>query len=350
MKSAEKPRICFINTPGEITQAVEGFVSPLEVSPTLNRVAQIDVIDLTEPRLEIAQLSLRVADIIHSNLEDYDGFVVTARKDYLQHIAPRLAFAFGPSLDKTVVATATDTLAAFDYSSASIELIRAAMVASQPFKEVVISFEDLITRGVDSKPSPNDNLTSYTYTPYSNPGGHLGVFTRTGIKVNHQRDFKAGEDTFYNHFENAVPYILVGSGSDPNVWGGLVESGIQGVVLESPGWKIPTLGYYSFVHLAGELTGKKIPVMLTSRSNDTLVDENEKLQGGLFDSLNCIYGRFMTPEVAAAKFSWVIAGVNGEIAAGILPKEEKLPKIKELMRRPYVGEYGIYKPFTTPPK
>lgn len=344
MRNAEKPRIYFVNTPGEITRAVEGHDSPLEVSPSLRRTAEVDVIDLTEPNIDIVELSMRVADTIHPRLGDYDGFVVTAGKDFIPYIAPRLAFAFGPSLDRTVVVTGTNISATFEHSGASVDLIRAALVASHPFKEVVVNFNDLITRGVDSELRPMGG-TLRAYKPHSHQHGYLGQFTSAGVEVNHQRVFKSGEDSFHNKFENRVVTISVDPGSDPRVYGSLVTSGVQGLILESPAWNVPSREPYSFIPLISDFTRHNLPVMLTSRSVDTLADE--QLAGEtLMEALNCVASRFMTPEVATVKFSWVIAGVSDEITAGTLPEKEKLPKIKELMRKPYVGEYGIFRAFS----
>lgn len=345
MRNTERPRICFINTPGEITRAVEGYDSPLKVSPSLRRNAAVDVVDLTEPEIDIAELSMRIADTIHPRLGDYDGFVVTAGQRFLQYIAPRLAFAFGPSLDKTVVVTGTNISATFQHSGASVDLIRATIVASHPFREVVVNFDNLITRGVDSELRQMGN-TFRAYKPHSDQYGYLGQFTAAGVEVNHQRVFKSGEDTFHNQFDSRIVAISVNPGSDPRVYVGLVTSGVQGLIMESPAWNIPSQEPYSFIPLVSDFIRHNLPVMLTSRSLDTLLGEKEKTTGEkLMDGLNGITGRYMTPEVAAIKFSWVIARVSTEIATGILPEKEKLPKIKELMRKPYVGEYGIFRTF-----
>lgn len=343
MKNAERPRICFVNTPGEITRSGDGYASPLEISPFLERSAQVSVVDLTESQMDIGILSQRVADVIHPYLEDHDGFVITGGRDYLQYIAPRLAFAFGPSLNKTIVVTGTNISANFGTSAASVDLIRAALVASNPFREVVIAFEDLITRGVDSEIRPRGNFLR-TYEPHSHEYAHLGNFTAAGVEVGYQREFKLGEDSFHNRFEDRIVAIDVSPGSDPNVWKGLVSSGVQGLILESPAWNIPSREPYDFYPLVSDFTMHNLPVMLTSRSIDTL--SKEQLPGEkLIDDVNGIAGRFMTPEVATAKFSWVIAKVLDEIAAGWLTEKEKLPKIKELIERPYVGEYGIFNAF-----
>ncbi len=347
MADTERPRICFINTPGEITKAERGFANPLDISPDLPAVANVGIIDLTQTTEGVIGLTKRVADTIHPLLGDYDGFVVTGGRDNLHLIASRLAFAFGPSLDRTIAVAGTHIPAYYGHSGARVDLIKAAMVAATPFREAVVLYDNLITRGSNAELKAVGQSPLRSYIPYwPTDWGHLGEVTSLGVEVNYRRDFKPTEGTFINDFETDMAVIPLTPGLEPEFYVPATQ-GRQAVVIEGYGWGIPAREPYSFIPLIADLLRHNTPVIFTSRVRDTLIPDDEKLPGeAVMDSLGGVTGRLMTPEIATAKFSWVVRRVNNEITDGHLPEKNKLPRVKELMKRPYVGEFGIYKPFS----
>lgn len=339
MSESEKPNICFITTPGEITQSAGGFTNPLEVSPALQRVANIDTLNFSDQQISIAQLSREVAGAIHSRLSTYDGFVVTSDKIYLQYLAPRLAFILGPGLNRTVAVVATDFPASEPVSSASADLAKAAITASTPFNEVVILYGNSVIGGTNFLLANEEGSSVLIYTSYTHAYGNLGAVSGKGIEIYHLKDFQSEEDTFHDDLETNILPVSINPGFEPQFFiEGFLTS--KGVVLELPGWTLPTREPYSLIQLIDELVRKhQIPVLVTGTGLAPEVGQT------VAEALGAALGRNMNPEVARAKFSWVLGRVARELAEGKLEKKEKLPRVNDLMKRPYVGEFGIDKPF-----
>lgn len=340
---AEKPSICFITLGGEITKLEDRYADPREISPALTKIAAIDVVRLEKPQQDIADLTRGATEVIYSHLNDYDGFVVTAGKYDLQTIAPRLSFAFGPNLDRTVVVTGSNIPAAFLHGGASAGLVRAAMVASVPFKEVVIAFEASIVRGVSFQVgvagSP-DMLAYHSYTPY----GHLGEITALGVEINYLEQFEPGEVNFYPDFEFKTPSFVLSPGTEPELVEPIALGG-RGIILASNGPNLPTEEYYSFIDLIAKSYRKGIPVLIAGR---TLRFGDHRLFRDQGDEiLGVIIARGLNYEVASAKFGWVLRRVAEEITTGKTAEEDKIARVKEWMNAPYVGEFGIDRPFNT---
>lgn len=349
MPDVEKPKICFISLPGEITQSKNGFVSPLEVSPRLTEVVNPDVVDLTQTKdvVEWARLS---AEVIHSRRNDYKGFVVTGYKDALQFIAPRLAFAFGPSLDKTIVVSATQIPAPEPQSAASLHLIWAAMAANTPFREVVISYNDLVLRGTNFRVGSSGYSQSISYEPYSQSQDYLGRFAVGGVGVQHQREVPKGNDTFHNIFENRIAQISIHPGLNPDFISRLLKmpeiEDMKGLVLESPSLSLMNMPPYDLTCVIDSFKRANIPVLITTTVADDQIGEELSPYQENLEGLGAILGRFMNPVVAVTKFSWAIGSANSRIKSGDLSEEQRLPQIQEIMKKPYVGEFGIHAPFT----
>lgn len=348
MSEKEKPKICFITTPGEITRLNTGFATPLEISPRLSDVVNVDVVNLVGTEQNIIELTKLAAEVIHHRLGNYAGFVVTGYTVALQFMAPRLAFAFGPSLDKTIAVTGSGIPAHESHSAASLDFLNAAMVAAKnPFKEVVITYGDYITRGTNFRVGNVGYAQRMVYEPYSQPKGYLGTFTIGGVEVNHSRKTPQDrKDTFQNDFESEIASFIISPGTEPGFLRGLDRTDMKGVVIYSPSLSLPEVAPYAFPSVIDEYARANIPVLITTTTvNDAVGAELTPYQEYL-EGLGAILGRYMNPEVALTKFSWAISRVNSQIAAGGLQQERRISAIREIMKKPYVGEFGIYSPFS----
>ncbi|MDO8658679.1 MAG: asparaginase domain-containing protein [Candidatus Levybacteria bacterium] len=347
----EHSRICFITTPGEITWTGNSkYDDPTNIAPYLNRVADIDVVKLDQIH-QPKDLSKEVAEAIHSRLNEYNGFVVTAGKFDLQYIAPRLAFAFGPNLNRTIIVTGSNIPASAILSNARETLIRAAIAANTPFNEVAILFNDLILRGVSYQLKPDGS--NITYRPYRSQeqnlnrySGQLGEVTANGVEIDClQTKTTSGKMKFLPDVESNIVSFGISPGTEPEF---IEEVALRsaGLVLYSETAHLPSREPYSFLPLVNNLTRKEIPTLVLGRAiNDPSI--GHKLSAGerIIDKLGGITTRHMNPTVAVTKFSWVIKRVEEQIASGDISKEDKITKIKEWMGKPYVGEFGINRPF-----
>lgn len=335
MAEAEKPRICFITTPGEITQLEDRYGDPREIAPDLNQIAKVDVVRLDQPLWEVA--TNPILETVHSLYDDYDAFVVTGQKDGLQFLAPRLAFAFGPNLDKTVVVTGCNIPAAFVHSGASERLVRAAMVAATPFKEVVIAFESSVVRGTSFQIGPHGSLNLLAYDSYYQPYGHLGEIIGIGVEINHLRKPQSGVINFLSDFENNIVSVGINPGTEPE----LVEPATvnrAGVIFSVDGKSLPSQHPYSFLPLVMGLSLKGIPVLVASRVRDTTAEDQTRYEGeSVIEQLGGIVVRNMNLMVAVTKFTWVLRRVAEEIAAGKIAEVGKVSRVKEWMNKSLRG-------------
>ncbi len=342
MHEAPMPRICVITTPGEITATREGFASPLDISPNLGRFADIDTVSFDKPGSVSMDLVGNVIKAIHRRRKIYDGFVVTGNAKSIQLLSERLAFAFGPGLDRTIAVTGTNIPAYEAHSAASVDLIRAAMVANTPFRESVIVYDNSIVRGSNSMIGRAGHSSIMAYLPYY-PSDELGRITGWGVEAKHLRDFKPRRSTYNNDFQQMI--AAFGSSTlEPEFIEPLI-SVVQGLVIQSTSFSLSSLDPYSCIPLIDTLLRRGIPVMVTSEVAYNSHTQVHRSQHEVIETLGAIAAKGMHPEVAMVKFRWVVKRVNDKIAAGKLPETQKLARIRELMSKSYVGEFGIYKPF-----
>lgn len=340
-QNPEKPRICFITTPGEITQLKTGYGDPRQISPNLVDIADVAVVRMDQKRLPDTSA---VVEAIYSRLDNFDGFVMTAGKHELQTIAPRLAFALGPNLDKTVVVTGSNIPASFVHSGARERLVRAAMVAGAPFKEVVIAFDELAVRGTSSQVGFKGSANLLAYNSYYEDG-HLGEITALGLEVNHTRKFESGIVNLLPDINNNVVSFGITPGIEPELIEPLTE-GKSGVIFSTDGKALPSQEPYSLFPLVIRLIGRGIPILVASTVRDaTLGIQAPYVEESAVEELGGIVVRNMNFMVATTKFCWVLSRVAEEIANGKIPLEGKIARVKQWMETPYVGEFGIRRPF-----
>ncbi|MDP3974351.1 MAG: asparaginase domain-containing protein [Candidatus Daviesbacteria bacterium] len=340
-QSPEKPRICFITTPGEITQLKSGYGDPRQISPGLINIADVAVVRMDKARFVDPKT---VAEAVYSRLDRYDGFVVTAGKEDLQILAPRLSFALGPNLDKTVAVTSSNIPASFVHSGARERLVRAAMVAGAPFKEVVIAFDELAVRGTSSQVGFKGSVNLLAYNSYYEDG-HLGKITALGLEINHVRKSESGIVNLLPDINNNVVSFGITPGTEPELIEPLTE-GKSGVIFSTDGKALPSQDPYSLFPLARRLIEKGIPILVANTVRDaTLGIQAHYMEESAVEELGGIVVRNMNFMVATTKFCWVLSRVAEEVANGKIPLERKIARVKQWMETPYVGEFGIRRPF-----
>lgn len=345
MVNTERGTIGFIPTSGEMMRS-GNRLSPLGSLSHLNEIVDIKVLDGIRVEAGAPDPSVeQIAEMIHAQMSQHSGFVVTVGKYDIQHLAPRLAFALGPNLNKTVVVAGTNISADFPHSRAPENLVEAAMIANMPFREVVISFGDCVVRGTDSRARSMGSSSNLIYESRSDPKyGHLGEITGSGVEVNHLRSPQEGKDSFHNDFETKILAFSATPGFQAELYEDAAFKS-KGVIIEMPDWALPIKEPYSILPLIDDITRRNIPVMLTSRVDDTLMGAGESHSERMMEVFRGVVGRFMGIETATAKFSWAIRVVDNEIAQGKLSESDKLARVKDLIQRPYVGEFGIHRPF-----
>lgn len=339
-----KPHICFVTAPhDESSSVVSNFTFPLEIPTTLSRVATVEVACFGRTFGDAAQYGSEAADLIHSRIADYDGFVVTSDKYDLQYLAPRLAFAFGPGLDKTIVVTGPVSPSNSLYSDEHTTLARAGLIASMPFNEAVILYGNDLLRGTSFQAKSAQG--QLTYEPFR-PGEHLA---RIGdnFDTRHMREAGAQNGSFVNNFETNCTNLAYVPGMSRGFLDRLTNLVIQegkGAIFNMPAWHIPNMSLSSFIGPFDKLVSHQMPVLVTTPLDYDTNDEPSLTQEAL-GKTGAILARHMSPQVAIAKFLWLIRRVDNQILSGSLSGDRRVSKIRELMEKPYAGEFGITRAF-----
>ncbi|KAA3617213.1 MAG: asparaginase [Calditrichaeota bacterium] len=156
-------------TPGNLQHEL------LERVPEIAQIAEINVqIPFNE---DSSDLSIKewdvLAEIINSNMNTYDGFVIIHGTDTMVFTAAALSYSL-LNLNKPVILTGAQRPLSKLRSDARLNLIDAIEVATYDIGEVVIVFGQHILRGNRSRKT---SITSYDafYSPNYPPLGEIGL-------------------------------------------------------------------------------------------------------------------------------------------------------------------------------
>lgn len=337
-----KPSICFIVTKGEITHGENGrILSPRLVAPDLQDMANVTEVDLTQGEFSRDRVVLAV----RRNLLQCDGFVVAVGRHNLPQLAPYLAFALGSRLDRPVVLVGTNIVASALHSGAREQFVRATMAASIPLNQVAICFNDRLVGGTNFKVE-KVGQSLIGFDSY-NPGQLLGEFTGAGIENLHGRDVpQLSQVPLLNRFADGFLSIVPTTGIEDNLREWLSRMNPTGLVLTTDSRSVSE----SVIPMIDRFTERGIPTLIINSVPDftPLGDRPEYETETAAENVGATLARGLGHDVAVVKFSWAVQKALDEMASGRLSLESKIARIRHLMQVPYVGEFGLHRPFTTP--
>ena len=345
------PKICLIYTGGTIGMIREGEVlKPPEdpgafiaIAPELEEIAEIDFVPLlNKDSTNIIPADwTRMAETVHERMgpgHNYRGFVIAHGTDTMHFSASALAFAFGPGLNKPIVFTGAQTDASVRHGDARINLVRAVKVALEDLAEVVISFGDFVFRGCRTQKRDERRFDAFE-SPAFYP---IGDITERILlhPIARNKSVTPSEMHFLPDFESSIYQVSLIPGLRPDRLRPLLDPAAwDGIVLQSFGaGNVPDFEDYSFEAFIARAVDLGIPVIIASQfpansTMDTAYEPGVKaIRAGAIPTGN------MTNAAATAKFRWVLAQVNRQLAEGRGTEEEKLQRVNYLMGKPYVEE------------
>lgn len=314
----------------------------LRMAPALESIAQVEFVNLlnkdsTNMR---PQDWVAISNAIYERRErGYAGFVIAHGTDTMHFSSSAVAFALGANLNFPVVFTGAQTIPSVAHGDARVNLIRAVKASLTDLAEVVVSFGDYIFRGcrVQKKDERRfDAFESPGYFPigYIAEEIELHPTAKTRVHEGQELDFRA-------EFASGILQVALIPGLEPELIVPSIDAPTcQGIMLQSFGWgNVPDEDPYSFeevIRYAVQVLSK--PVIITSQFPAHTTVGSAYAPGLRAVGAGAIPTGNMTNAAATAKFRWILAHVQTEIACGRLSKADMISAVKEGMAQNYVKE------------
>ncbi len=306
----------------------------LAIVPTLGEVADLTVKQIVN--LDSTNLNphhwVTLIDAISSEIESYDGILVTHGTDTMAYTSCAVSLAFGRGLKKPIVFTGSQlplvgygTDARFNLENALKVVVEAS---NENIAEVMIVFGDRILRGNRSIKTSESKFNAFDTPAIPN----LGIITATGVsfgplvlKVDPSVKLEIKKN-----FSEGVLAIELYPGIQPEVIMPSIESGLcKALLLKSLGaGNVPSEEPYSLLTLIKYATEKiNIPVLVSTKFTGGNTHMEIYEPGKMALDAGAIPTGDLTDVAAQVKCMWAL-DVWGK------SKEE----FKKIMREDIVGE------------
>jgi L-asparaginase len=350
MTGETKPRICILYTGGTIAMVrnERGDLIPprvptdfLAVAPELREVADIEVdvlMNKDSTNIVPDDWTTMAKAIYERRHHGYAGFIVAHGTDTMHFSASAVSLALGPGLPFPVVFTGAQTIPEVAHGDARVNLLRAARVAVADIAEVVIAFGENVFRGCRAQKKDERRFDAFE-APAMFPLAYVteDILITPLAKSRPVNPDPDGID-LQAAFAPGVVQVSLIPGLEPAILERVLDdSRCRGLILQSFGaGNVPDVDEYSFEELISRARNADKPVIVTSQfpANATLdsayATSRAAIEAGAIATGN------MTASCAVAKFRWVLARVEHELAQGTLVK--RVDRVGTLMNEVYVGE------------
>lgn len=291
-----------------VTSALTPFLSAKDLvgtDPSLKREFSIrtqTIINIDSTNMQPKHWE-EIAKRIVDQYEDYDGFVVAHGTDTMSYTASAVSFALH-DLGKPVVFTGAQVPPDIIGSDAMANLIHAFQVASMDFAEVAIVFGDMILRGNRSMKASESQRNAFI-CPVFPPLGYIRLqpeLTYPNIRRRH-----SGMVELQNGFEGNVAMIKCVPGMSGSVLDSIIDSGIEGLILETFGPGNVPNQEHSLLPSIKKAKQKNIPIVICTQCIFGSTRMYLYEVGRQAMELGVIPSRDMTPESAFVKLKWALA-------------------------------------------
>lgn len=294
-----------------------------QLVPELQKEAQIDferVMNLDSTNMKPEHWEL-LAKTIQKQYNQFDGFVIAQGTDTMAYTASALSFAL-QNLSKPVILTGALMPLNELGSDGRNNLIYACRTALHDLAEVAIVFGSKIFRG-NRTTKCNEALFDVFESPKFPPLGEI----QRPIHLNEWRKKRRKRvPTFMPHFNNKVAAIKVFPGFQAEFLQHMVQSGIQGMVIEGfgPG-NIPG----TLVQTITKTIQKGIPVVVGTQMAHGRTNLEAYEVGYQALKAGVIEAKDMTTETCVTKLMWC------------LDQTHDIKKIAKMMLTDYAGELTV---------
>jgi L-asparaginase len=299
-------RILLVHTGGTMMMK-SGTSAPLAPSsyasdllaevPVLAKIADVDTrilwqIDSSDMQPEHW---IELARTVHAALPSYDGIVVVHGTDTMAYTASALAFLL-PDLDRPVILTGSQHPLDRVRSDARQNLVDACQLATMPIPEVGLAFHSKLFRGCRATKLDAWGLDAFA-SPMCPPLAELGVGEDLGDHILRPRTRRELDD----RLEPRVLTVRIFPGLNPRLLLGALDTGVQGLVLQTYGaGNVPTQER-SLVPVIERAVSLDVPVVIVSQCLRAQVDLTAYAGGAAALAAGAISAGDMTDEAALAK-------------------------------------------------
>lgn len=272
--------------------------------PELSEIAQVqtfplffeDSSDLSAPHW------IKLCECIEQHYSHYDGFVILHGTDTMAYSASALSFSL-MNLGKPVIFTGSQLPMSRIRSDARRNLVNAIELATMPFREVGICFNDALYRG-----NRSTKMSIGDFDAFGSP--NFSPLADIGIKIETRINEKFGDGAFQNKaaFSNEIFVLTVYPNLNPEFLNKLELETLRSIIVRAYGsGNFPVKGDYSLIPFLKKCRDHDITVTIVSQADFDAVDLTQYPAGRAALEHGAISGGDMTLEAALTKLMFLMA-------------------------------------------
>ncbi len=305
-----KKKIKIIHTGGTLGMKLTGNPEDKDLFLSNLKTHVPQIFELAETHVEIllnkdssnihpgdwVRMAKRVVELSAS----YDAFVITHGTDTMSFSAAALSMML-LNLGKAVIFTGSQKTLSDPRSDAPRNLIHSVEIAaSGKINDVCIFFDSSLMRGNRAK-----KVSIPSYKAFTSP--NFPPLAEVGVHIDyHPSPLPMGAFHFDPRVETRVASLSLFPGINTELFSGLIDRGVKGVLLQAFGPGDIPLGEQSVVHLITSLVERGIPTVICSQAVFGAVDLSLYETGRAAERAGAISAKDMTfaemaPALSAAR-------------------------------------------------
>lgn len=267
---------------------------------------------------------IQLANCVETHYKDFDGFVILHGTDTMAYSASALSFGL-KNLSKPVIFTGSQLPISSIRSDARRNLVNAIELATMPFKEVGICFNDALYRGNRATKMSIGDFNAFD-SPNIPPLADIGIQIVSRVT----EDFGAGDLENCAAYSNEVFVITAHPNMNPVLLEDLDLTKIRAVIIRAFGsGNFCVKGDNSLLPFLDRCRKNEVTVAIISQADYDSVDLSQYTAGRAALEHGAISGNDLTLEAALTKLMFLLAHY------------ESKSDIEEQFQQPLVGELTI---------